>query len=369
MHDIVYILLFVFVAVSAFVSSLCQDKALKFILFSASTFFMSAIIAFRWEIGTDWNSYYEYFVGIKNGSGSSYDNHFDIGFYLLNFVIANINGNYTIFLIVTTVLSTVLVNYIIYKKSNNPHLGQLIFLGNYLPIHFMGSIRRSIAITFVFLFLIYSIQYKNKIKSYIIMMFAFAQHKTSIIGITKLIVPKKRFSVKVIIALIGAAYFINYIGLIDLILEKLLMITVGGPDIGLVKTIANYSGENYKLYSPENVNPQMQSLLSMIKKIIYLFFFTRGLARNSNSLDDISLNIYVIGIMIYTLFIGAMVIQVLSVYFLFMEVLLASRVYSKLRLYEKRVFLIYILVISYASYDSNLSVFPELFSPYRSVLF
>ena len=52
---------------------------------------------FRWNIGTDWRSYYDYF------SSHSIDSYYEIGYSLFSFFISSLTDNYTIFILIIAI--------------------------------------------------------------------------------------------------------------------------------------------------------------------------------------------------------------------------------------------------------------------------
>ena len=351
-------------------NSLNRDNSLKFVSYCMTTLLIAAFVAFRWDLGTDWEAYYNFFEGISNATGSIDELHFDVGYTIINHVSSFISNSYTFFLICTTLLSSVLVSYIIYRFSENPHLGQLVFLGTYLPIHFIGSIRRSIAITFVFVALMIAVKAKNKISfSFVALLFAFLQHKTAIIGVFFYIIPKHRFTIRTTSIVVLTTWILGTIGIANILLVALGKLFADAPAVGLIITILNYSGEFAKGYAPQNIDPYMLSTISMLKKVVFLIFFNLALKRETTEFDDVMYNVYVLGVGLYSLFIGAPIVQVIAIYFLFFEVMLVSRSFSRLKLFEKGVFMLYVVLGSYLSFQSGLSVYPELFYPYKSVFF
>ena len=365
--DPTYLLLYFVVAISAVSNSFSRDRVLKFISYCFTTLLITAFVAFRWEIGTDWDAYYDLFKSIAEGFAGENVEHFDLGFVFINYVISLINDSYTFFLICTTILSTILVSYILFKYSETPHLGQLLFLGTYLPIHFTGSIRRSIAIAFIFSCVILLFEIKSKKLSILSLLFAILQHKTAVVGALFYIIPKHRFSIKLTSIIVVIASVLGAVGVSDILLTLIKNMVPENSEIGFFITISNYAGEYYKEYAPQNVDPVLLSTISLAKKIIYLLFFNLALKRKSSQLDDVMYNLYVVGVGLYSLLIGAMVIQVLAIYFLFFEVMLVSRSFTRLLPIEKGMFLLYILLSSFMSFYAGLSVYPELFFPYKSI--
>lgn len=67
-----------------------------------ATFFL-VLSAIRWERGTDWSPYYEYFISIQSIDLGSND-RFELGYKYLNYIVNLISDNYTVFLAICALI-------------------------------------------------------------------------------------------------------------------------------------------------------------------------------------------------------------------------------------------------------------------------
>jgi len=367
----IYLSVYLIVAICAVLDSLIKNKLVKLSLLMLSGVTIIAMITFRWNIGTDWDAYYQYFLANVGGGaiGSELDDHFDMGYKLLNASVALITSDYNIFLLVTTLSSTGIVCYLLWTHTPQPLIGLLVFICSYVPIHFIGSIRRSIALAVTLLSVFIWLKSKKRIVSYFSFLASTAFHKTSILAAPIfLLKPVPWSSPVVLLVLIGAAI----LGMINI--SEIILVNVGeavpkNSEIGLVITLANYSGEYYKLHTPEGLDPFRLSILSLAKKYIFLCFVYLAIKKDvspSNALI-ILCKTYVIGVVIYSVFIGAPIIQTIATYYLIFEIFIASLIFDKLSSLQRYLFVVYLIISGYFTFESGLTVYPELFFPYRSV--
>jgi len=366
-----YLILFICISLFAFVELFNINKIIKYYLFLTSSLLIITLVSIRWEIGTDWDNYLTFFISRVNGSGSSFEYYFDTGYVLLNDVIAFLSSKYTIFLIISTILSSGLIFILLGKYTANPNIGLLIFYGSYLPIHFVGSVRRSIALSFVILFLITFTVYKEKIKSSLFFIVAFLFHKTSIVTFPLFFIKSKPYKLKSISLVFLVTLTLGVLNISELLMTRIKDFLPNETSIGVFVTLGNYAGDIYKEHTPESIDPIKQSMLSLIKKYIMFIFFYLAIRRGyfKSALEGKLYNLYALGVGVYSLFIGAPILQTLAIYYLIFEIFLASILIDKLKKYEKIIFFIFLFLSSFLSYQSGLSVYPELFFPYKTIFY
>jgi hypothetical protein len=102
-------------------------------------------LALRWETGTDWFSYHDYFIDLDDIHG------FETGFVLENQIIRAVTGSFTIFLLINSFIALTPIFYIVFRELKElAPLGILIFYSYYYLINYFGSNRRIIAIALIF---------------------------------------------------------------------------------------------------------------------------------------------------------------------------------------------------------------------------
>jgi hypothetical protein len=369
--SLIYLFVYVFVAICALLDSIIKDKPVKLALLLASGATVVSLIALRWNIGTDWDAYHQYFLANVSGGvdESELVDHFDVGYRYLNALVALTTRDYTVFLLITTLLSTGVVCYLLGKHTDHPSIGFFVFLCSYVPIHFTGSIRRSIAISFAMLSVFAYLKVKSGFASYFYMVASFAFHKTSLAAIPILFLKPIPWRTSIVFMFLLGTAFLGLINTSEFVLLKIGEVAPKDSEIGLLITIANYSGEYYKLHTPDDLDPFRQSALSLVKKYIFLYFLYKA-AKNiktHSSADVVLYKIYLIGVCIYSVFIGAPLIQIISTYYLVFEVFLAANFFGYLNNIHKIMFVTFLASSGFLSFDSGLSVYSDLFFPYKSI--
>jgi len=96
----------------------------------------------RWEMGTDWASYYAHFSVVKDFNQPG----FDLGFIWYTRLIRNITDNYSIYLFITTAIIYIGIFYVIFKITNRSLLALFYLIGT-IP-WYSGSLRQMLACVF-----------------------------------------------------------------------------------------------------------------------------------------------------------------------------------------------------------------------------
>ncbi|MBU3073201.1 EpsG family protein [Clostridium estertheticum] len=208
----------------------------KNIAFFICVFFMF-LSTIRWESGTDWNSYYNFFKYTSGWSSNGY-NEFEIGYTLLNILIKNIFNNYTFFLLAGSIIIGI-VQYksiIRYNFQNNDYNIQKVYQHNkdnqllQSPIFsllvlwslYLGNVffvRSTIAYTILF-YSIRFIQKKKLLKFIFSVLLAMSIHMTALFFLPAYYIYhcniRKKTIVLIILAVVLPMYFWggNVIGMI-----------------------------------------------------------------------------------------------------------------------------------------------------------
>ena len=125
------------------------SKEMKLTIFWTFIIFLIIFDGLRWEMGTDWPTYYAFFNDILEKTGSG----FEIGFTIYTWTIRNLTDNYSIYLLLTTAIIYIGIFYTIFKISNFSFIA-LFFLTSYIP-WYSGSLRQMMATVFFVLALKY----------------------------------------------------------------------------------------------------------------------------------------------------------------------------------------------------------------------
>jgi hypothetical protein len=358
-----YVLLY-FLAVIEVSKNLKPYKTTLLFFSSGLLFFFTGL---RWETGTDWFSYKELFDTLELDWTFLLNVYsFDLGYVILNAIVKLGTDNYTLFLLIDSLLAVGFVYSFLKKHSPNPNISLFIFFNAFFIAQFMGSNRRMISLgagLFVFYFI-----YEKKYKQYALWQtIAFLFHRSSIILLLTWIVPRKRFTFKQIFIVLVVCLIIGIPQLPFKIVGFLGESLSSYSSNSLVDKMLFYS-ENNESVIPDNTNPLILMILSVIKRSIFITFYLYVINKNKGILDPLSdyfFNIYIVGFAIYLLFNGSPIFQMLSTYFSFIEIALMGRFWFYTSIRTKFTFLTVLLFYGFFQILSSLNAYPELYIPYK----
>lgn len=363
----IYLFFYLFFFVLA-VLELTEDlKPYRNVLAFISAFFLMFFTGLRWETGTDWFSYKELFDELElNWSFLLNVFSFDLGYVILNAIVKLFTDNYTIFLLIDSIIAVGIVFWFLKKYSPNPNISLFVFYNAFFVAQFMGSNRRIISLgsaLFVFYF-VHQIKYK---KYALWQTLAFLFHRTSIILIITWFIPRQRFSAKKIFKILLVCLVVGIsqlpFKLVGFLGEALSAFSTNP----FVDKMLFYSSNNEEIVS-ENTNPIILMTLSVIKRSVFIAFYLYVIKKNKGVLDSISdyfLNIYIVGFALYLLFNGSPIFQMISTYFTFIEIALIGRFWSYTDVRTKLIFLGVLLLYGFFQLLSSLNAYPELYIPYK----
>ena len=155
-----------------------NNKKLLMLLICIFFIFLGGV---RWNTGTDWNAYYYFFLEANTYSNAinSYDN-FEWGYAVLNFLINDWTGSYTVFLLSFSII-TIYTKFLVLSDKLFLNYGLYSLFLYYC--YYVGDIvsnRQLLATSLVFLSLIFVIK-KKKINFILMIFIASLIHRTAII--------------------------------------------------------------------------------------------------------------------------------------------------------------------------------------------
>jgi hypothetical protein len=368
-NGLIYLLLYLWLFLVAVLEAFREFREYKSIFAFCTCVILILFTGLRWETGTDWIGYKELFDSLELDWTFLLNVYsFDLGYVIFNAIVKIFTDNYTIFLILDSVLALGIVFSFLLKFSPNPNLSFFVFYNAFFVSQFMGSNRRIIAMGAA-LFVFYYVFTQKKLKYTVWHLLAFLFHRSSImVGLTWLI-PKQLFSVKKISSIL---VFSLIMGILELpfkfigFLGTVLSTVVNNP---LVEKMLFYS-EN-QLTVSENINPLVLMTLSVIKRSIFLSFYLLIIKVNRHRIDGVTgffFNLYVVGFAMYMFLNGSPIFQMVSTYFTFIEIALIGRMWAFADKHQKTVFLFVLFIYGFFQLLSALAAYPELYLPYKSFL-
>ncbi|MDD4610004.1 MAG: EpsG family protein [Bacteroidaceae bacterium] len=355
MYIFTLLLLATFALLEAFNSDFVRknQQVLVFIAFSMLVFHDG----FRWETGSDWYAYYDFFDNFFLFD----DYSLDAGYVLLVFLIRSITADYTVFLVVYALIFYGLFFHAIFKISAYPFMALLLFYAATVP--YLGMNRQFIAVALCFVGLAYYLN-GRKALFYLLLLVAFFFHKTCLMFLLIPFLGKRfpwyiyasSFSVVLIIALSGIINRIPpaiFYVLGDDMREKIDFYVATAEDVSLVT-----------------------AAISLARKLIWiavLWFYDSKIKNKGNSFHTL-FNMYFIGCLFYVLFSNT-IFQVFVaralMYYDLASIFLIPFAVSILRANYGKLFIILLVVfysfVSMKKGFSNYGPDNDYFEPYKGV--
>lgn len=268
----------------------------------------------RWEVGTDWVPYYDYFNGFPR-----FD--LEIGYVWITKIIKTFTNNYNVFLLIITFLGLIGPYFVINKYSKYFGISLGFFYSYYYLNNYFGANRRIIAISLgVYLFHVL-VQGKKKCAILIIILMSLF-HRTALCLFMVFLIPNRRIKKRYLLVLLFISILISEIGLIEQLIEILLdMVGVSGQILSRLN--------EYVIKEVASEISIKGVILGLLKRGIffigYIFIRDKNRELRESSTYNLMINMYFISILIYiisSLSKSLIMFSVLTIYFSYVEILL-----------------------------------------------
>jgi hypothetical protein len=363
-------------AVTFFIFSICYSsvevRMKADTLFVGKSFFVGFVLltivlgGIRWKCGTDWEPYYRFFNNYT--TWNQYNNGtFEILYSLLNFLVKKISSSYTAFLFVLSALVITLKYDTIKKIALYPALSYYLFfcanIGDIFPV------RQGLAIS-IALLSIYFIHRKNRQVFFIITLVAVGVHNSMLIWFLAYPVYNRYIRKNTFIFLFLLALICGVLGkrlYVPIIEGVLVRSGVSGP---VASRLIGYGLGNYS----DGSFSVLQAFLSVIKRMVFIPFFLilrRKLIKTNYEYMNGLINLYIIGNIIYMLFIfdeAFSPLKRMTTPFLFIEtIVMPSLLLIFRKQYSKYLFLILLMLYGLIKLNTALRGYPDAYMPYRTI--
>ncbi len=362
--------MYIFTFILLFVSSIIESFEIKKI---SKTLFISLIIyliihdSIRWETGTDWKNYYDYFSNCLNSGSNTMS--FSIGYVILNVIVRSISDNYTLFLFSHALIVYTFLSYSIYKLSPRPIFSLLLYYGIMLP--YLGMNRQIIALVLCLFSLIYLLN--NNKRTFIFGVIIASLFHTSCLLFLIAIFLLKEIKTKTLVISLLLVIILALFGVINKLPLNLIYIFASDDPMSTINKIGFYAENNYL-----NTNIFF-TILAIFKRLIWIIitFLILKYTRFRNNNLILFFNLYFFGSLTYILF-NNTILQIIVarglIYFNVFEIF----VISYMLLLNKGIFYRTVLVsiLTFYSYLGVVKGFnfykedlgEDIFRPYKSVL-
>lgn len=351
----VYFILFIIISIISLLELTNIKDKYTFIL--TIFIFLSLLIfaGLRYKTGTDYMNYYQIF---KNINLNLYR---EKGFVLLNYIIKNIFSNFSILILILTLISLSTKFIYIIKFSYYWLITIFLYFSTYFLRWEMGAIRIGIAAG-ILMHSSLHIKNRNFFKFIFLVFIAFMFHKASILFIIVYFIGNKNYKNRLWLFIILLSIVIGYTNFIEK--TTIYILNNFNKDIFIFNKL-----ESYFYRSHSNVSIISTSFIKKIT-IITLSLFLRNILKTKNKFYNIYMNIVFVGYSLYFLLINSIPELGLRVptLFVFYEILLIPNFILAFKKTSSK-FLIYLLIffISAGSFTMHLLKWKDLFIPYKNI--
>lgn len=246
----IYISLFFLLAIFSCIDFSNKNKE-KYSTLIIATILLVLLSGLRYETGTDWEVYFDYF----NSETKIGEHYFEIGYQILNNIVRYFTDNYNILLTIIA-LFIALIAYIIARYSNFPLLA-LVGFYSLMFVVFLGGNRQAIAIALS----IFSLRFiiNRKLFKFLSVIFLASLFHFSVWLFTPVyFLAKKRFS----------SYFLFSLCIVSLILGQLSLQSTWysvGQNIGIQQMIILLEDPHL---DPELITP-LRNIILMLERMLF----------------------------------------------------------------------------------------------------
>lgn len=264
-------------------------KKYKVMLLILCFFYLVFHDGFRWETGSDWIPYYNYYENFTIKVES--DKLFEPGYLLFMGLLHSISEDYSFYLVVHALVFYSLFFFAIVKISNYPFVSLLLFYMIIVP--YMGMNRQFLAMSLFSVGLVYFLEGKRWLfLTFVIAAFFF--HKTVVLALPALFM-NRELSKKAILILLLIALIISLSGIVNIL----------GTGVALAMSgDGSATSARLDLYTNlDNETSVVSTVFSLAKKTIWLLlllFFKDKIDKDSKY--NLLFNMYLFSVVIYIMF-------------------------------------------------------------------
>jgi len=360
---LIYISLYIILGAFALLDLLQHAEKIKHLVF----WFMAAVLIFissvRWNVGTDWYAYTDYFNKIESYVANPSANNMERGFTYLNYGVKKLTNNYSILLAIMALFTIGIKARFIAQHTNIMLLSLFLYFCYYLADIF--AVRQYFAISITLLSITYIIQ-RRFWPFLLIIILASLIHITAAFFILAYWIYPLRFSPKHLYGILLIALLLGFADIGGL-LTRLAMHVVG---------IDSRVGEKLLFYNEEaldiSVNPYVAFAIGIAKRALFLPIFIAfqphvGLADRPRYTGY--LHLLVFGNVIYLLFVLSLPVMArLSTGFLLFEIFILGYLvfYIQDKALRMAAFLLLLLFGAFRLYNL-MAVYWDLYVPFETI--
>lgn len=264
-------------------------KKYKVLMLTLCFFFLVFHDGLRWETGSDWLSYYNFYSNFDIMADRN--SLFEPGYMLFMGILHSLSEDYTLYLVVHALVFYSLFFYAITKTSHSPFVSLLLFYMIIVP--YMGMNRQFLALALFSVGLVFLLEGERKLFILSIII-AFFFHKTVILAVPALFL-NREFPMKVILGTLSIAIILSLSGIVDILGTGVALAMSGdGSD----------TSTRLDLYTNlDNETSIISTLFTLAKKTIWLVLLLVFKSKvDKDPKYNLLFNMYFFSVVIYIIF-------------------------------------------------------------------
>lgn len=352
-----YAIVFCLLASLAIVELYSGHRKNEAIIAAACVLILTVFSGIRWETGNDWANYIDHYR--LTNSLEYQDSEFELGYRALVFATRSLGLDYTAFLLISALISNSAYVYVSSRLGPVAVLTLLFFSSFYLG--YMGTQRQTLAGAFACLGMI-AIYDRRCVAGAALIGLGTLFHVSAIVCLAALVVPRRSVS-PVLLTVAGSVLALIALAsgpMVQWLIEGTL---TNGFVVG--KVLSYVVKEGADVAAPANL------VLAAVKRVVLGIIFVVLCRQRGESLGNYVLNLYLLSIAMFFLFVGISPILALRIglYFTFFENFLFYTSILTLggRYWREAVAVIGFSVSMVRLYWSVVAYEPELYLPYKTM--
>jgi len=352
--------LFILFILILFETNLKKEKLFINILTILFLIYLVIQVGFRWETGTDWNSYLNHYININlENFTDATEGFYEVGYNIFVLSCKLISNSYTFFLVVHSIVFYILI----FKsfKYFTPNIFLCLILYYALNLGLIGSNRQLLALAIGFYSLRFLLKSRN-ISFLLLIIIASFFHISAILFLIYYFL-KNKISFFKLLALFTTAALIGF-----LIMPKVFNLEFSFLPSGytLMKLLTYLEKSETTTF--------VYPIFGLLKRTIIVTYFLINRSKFSEKISffNIVLNGYLIGFILFLLFSYTIPLMISrgSIYFNIMEPILLSYIIILYKdLYFKYLIIILLTIFSFLLLSQSISPYKDLFDPYKGLFF
>lgn len=359
----IYIFLYLLLAAFALLDLLKNGGKIKSVVFWASVFLLILVSSIRWNVGTDWYSYSDFYRDILMYHSNPH-NYMETGFTYYNLFFYYLGAPYSVLLMASACLMIGLKAKVFFEHKKIMMICLFMFYCYYLADIF--GVRQYLAIAIC----VYSLRFveaKRFLPFFICICIASSIHVTSIVFLFAYWIYHIRYSPVLLYTVLFVAFFGGFFNIGEKVAEFIMHLVGIESRVG-VKLL------DYLTHSDETVpgNPYISYAIGVAKRALFLPLFIyrqRFIDETYKRKYTGYLNLLVFGNFVYLLFmLGLPIIARLSTGFLFFEIFIIGFMITSFKTKRDRL-LFFVLIALFGAFRlyNLMAVYWHMYVPFETI--